>query len=339
MASFMDTVTYGLDPAGILGLGGKGLKPQFYGGSAEALEEERKAMEAGRASGAAQVDQGIEELGVASSYAKGNAALADDVVRYGRGLGEGAITDQNRALAGLLSAATARGPSLAEAQQRAGVAALQRSMLASAAAARGGNQAAAQRNAYAAGSDMGMRLLDNQAILRAQEEDAAMQRELAARGLISNSYGARAGQGFGLIGAGMGAAGQAAGQIAGIGGDIASIGAGREGNYLGAGTNVNTAQLGADTAHATGKFAGETALQGGMLGTAGAVVGSIYGGPAGGAAGKAAGDKVSGNATGLSMPAEGGTNYDPNRLSDPYGGYNANRLSNPYPNYLAGGRY
>jgi hypothetical protein len=320
MPSFVDTVKYAFDPGNVLGLGNRAPRKQYYGGSPEALEERRETYEAGRSSGAAQVQGGLDQLGQAGGMARGNAALGAATYGYGLSGASQARSAQNSALTGLLGAAMLRGPSMAEAQQRVGLSQLQGAMNARAADARGGNQAAAMRSANAAGSQMGLGLLERQGVLRAQEEDARMQRELGARGLIANAYGQQVGQDYGLLGLGLGTMGQATSQVGSFGAEAARIGAGREGAYLGARQAVDASQLDADMGRETARYSGQQAMMGGAMGTAGGIVGSIYGGPVGGAAGQQAGQNVgSGQGIGGGQQVSGQTQGLSAFYYDPYG--------------------
>lgn len=317
MAGFVDSVTWAVDPAGIAGFGNRAPKQQYVGGSKEALDERRSQYEAGRQSGAAQVDTGLGMLGTAAQDARFNAARGDEVYRLGMDTAAQARLDENRALDSLLATAQRRGPSMALAQQEAGLGQLQRAMMARASAVRGGNQAAAQRGANAAGAEAALGLLERQGALRAAEEDAAIQRELAARGLIANARAQQVGRGYGLLGVGLGASGNAVGQMGSFGAEGARIGAGREGAYLGAQAGVDSAQLQADMARETARYGGQQAMTGAMLGTAGGIVGSMYGGPVGGAAGQQVGQNVGGSYPTTYDTSYGGNNYDPNRLGNP----------------------
>lgn len=303
------------DPVDILGMRAKPPKRQFFGGSEEALDQTRKDYEAGRTSGGAQARTGLDMLSRGSDMASMNSQRGSDVYGYGMQTAEQARRSENQALAGLLATAQQRGPSQAEAQQRAGLAQLQRSMLGQAADVRGGNQAGAFRNAQAAGSDMGLQLLERQGALRAAEEDAAIRRELAAREAVANAYANQTGRGYGLLGLGLGTMGQAAGQVGGFGAQYAGIGAGREGNYINAVNAVNAAQLDADLGRERARFGQQSAMMGGMLGTAGGIVGSIYGGQAGGQAGSQLGGSFGGRAS----------EYGPSAETNPY----SSQLGNP----------
>jgi hypothetical protein len=249
------------------GVKGTKSKHSYYGGTKDELDVLRARNAAGVLEGAEQAGQGAGYL--VGSVGEGNAVGAHgnklwqtggETDARGYRIGETGFTQayggmgEQRAAGGLLrDAAMGNAPSQAELmyQQQAGNIARQQQALA--ATARGGNQAAAMRSAGAEGRLAQTQALQGGAALRAAEmaqargayADAANAQVAAGQGVMQAGLAQR-GLGLQQQGAAMDAYKfraqntQQAGQILG------NLGAQREGQWLGAESDLNTAQLNAE---------------------------------------------------------------------------------------------
>lgn len=274
--------------------------PTYIGGSAEALDARRQQQTQGIGQGMAYTAGGMDTanaganmIGGAYGYAGQDRATALNLSSQGYQLGnmgiaqqQAALGRQNAQLGQMLSTAQQQGPSAAQAQLQMGLDQSRRAMMAQAANARGGNAAAAMRTAQANGMGMAGQVNQQAAVLRAQEQAQHQAQLLQAQQFASGAYGGQQAQmgntaalGYGMQGQGLGLAQGSTGQMGQMGANVGSIGLGQasagnqmQGNYLGAQTATDKAQLDADNQQESAK----QASKGGVMGLAGKVIGSIF---------------------------------------------------------------
>jgi hypothetical protein len=297
-----------LDPAGLF----QPIKvnPQYLGGSPEAVAAQLGQNQvlgdyyrgtAADASSAAGRAAGVADTAVGAGiggYSNATRTAEDARLLTGAGSGlaaeaaavrSGGIAGQNAAIGGMLQAANARTPSLAEAQARAGAQQIQQQQLAQAAGAQ--NQALAARNAMYAGGNAAATIANQQASLRAQEEALRQQRIVQANEAAAAQFGARTGQAFGAqaqglgaqaqgLGAELGASGaqtQAAGVLGGIAGKVGDQGIAREQLYTGAARDQQQLMLDAEKAQLESDQKAEAARNVTQASTKGGPLGMIKG--------------------------------------------------------------
>lgn len=285
---------------GIFGMN-KAPDPTYIGGSAEALDARRQQQAQGIGQGQAYTAGGMDTsavgaqmLGGAYDQAGMDRARATGFATAGMGIGgqgiagqQAALGRQNAMLGNLVNTAQQQGPSAAQAQMQMGLDQSQNAMMAQAAAARGGNAASAMRTAQANGAQLAGQVNQQAAMLRAQEAQQHQANVMNAQQIAAGAYGgqqAQAGQtaqlGYGMAGQGLGLSQGSTGQQGQMGASVGSIGLGQaqagnqmQGNYLGAQTSADNAQLDADTKQSSAK----QASKGGIMGAAGKLIGSIFG--------------------------------------------------------------
>lgn len=271
------TQKYVTDPSGMNKGAFSGSEHERLGGSSEALAEMRQRYQQGTAQGAQYTQDGIgtsqlgvdrmqegaQILGGAAMQSTADRGMAQAMYDQGGSIGAQGIADQRKAIGQMRQIAAMDSASQASAQQRLGLDRLQGGMMAQAASARGGNQAAAMRAAQATGSQMGSDMLQRQAIMRAGEERARIDRMAAAETAGASMFGQQAGLGYQTQGQGMGYMQGATGQLADAGSRIGAIGAqigqtgigqaqvgvSQQSAYTTAELEANKAQLQADLKH------------------------------------------------------------------------------------------
>lgn len=219
---------------------------QFLGGSPEALAALRAQQGMG-------VAQGNAIVGQAAGQSMGDRG-------FGYGVAGQGLAEQGMALGNARNLAGQSTDSLAQMQLQQGLAQTQDAMGAQAAQARGGNQAAAMRGAQQAGVQAALGVNAQAGQLRAAEQQAALNRQIGVEQMASQVGGQQLG-----LGAGMAQQGTS---------QLGSLGLGSQGQFLGAQTDTNKAQLEADTKHSS---AAQSA-KGGVGGVVGKVFGSLFGG-------------------------------------------------------------
>jgi hypothetical protein len=152
----------------------------------------------------------------------------------------------------------------------------------------------------------GAQVANQSGALRAAEQNQrAAQLEGTALG-AGTQYGQQATLGYGQQGQGLGYGIDVSGLRANIGQGIVGAGQAQTGQYLGALTDQEQAELagrtglqGSQLQSSMQNRANNQAFLGNMLQTGGTVFGAVYGGPAGAAAGGVAGRSVAGQMQGL----------------------------------------
>ena len=240
---FMDKVggflqnPFGLTEGVTTHLTGGAPAPSYLGGTPEAQEAGRTRLnnisDRAAKSGEATYATGTSMLGDASSAAYADRSNALGLSGQGQMLGNSGVTAQNQAIANARGVAAQQGPSAAQAQMQMGLDQSQRAMMAQAAGARGGNQAAAMQMAQATGSNMANQVNQQAGILRAQEQQAAMDRQLGVEQMAAGYGGQQAGLGYGMQTQGMGLAQGSTKQVGDIGANMTSAGLGQQNIGLG----------------------------------------------------------------------------------------------------------
>ena len=274
--------------------------PTYIGGSQEALDARRQQQQQGIGQGAAYTQGGMEIAGAGADMIGGAYDTAGQDRTLARGYSDSGLRigaaglDQQRQAMGrqnavtgqMLATAAQQGPSAAQAQLQMGLDQSQRAMMAQAAGARGGNQAAAMQMAQATGSNMANQVNQQAGVLRAQEAQQQQMNLLGAQQAAAGIYGGQqqtmgttAQLGYGMQGQGLGLAQGSTGQQGQMGANVGSIGLGvagagnqMQGNYLGAQTETDKAQLTADTQQSSAK----QGAKGGIMGAAKNIIGSMF---------------------------------------------------------------
>lgn len=265
-----------------------------YGGSPTATDAYRHQYASGLADAQGQAATGTGGLAGIGSWGAGQAYQRGNDVNAALDMGYGARRQQEQQAGAIAAAANGYQPG---AQSAAAMnLALQRNAAAGAALARsGGNEAMAMRNAVAGNAQAGVDASANIAMLRAQEEQAAVQMRMQGAQAAADAYGQIRGGDSAL--AGMQAQREQFGaQTAGSAySGLASIGAGREGNYLDSQQSLEQAQLQAQMEYDRQRQANQQqkrsmlfGLGAGLIGAGGNVMASGMGGGGGYGGGAAA---------------------------------------------------
>lgn len=243
-----------------------------YGGSAEEAAALKARNAAGIDAGLGVTDSGLQVIGTAVGQAGQNRNVGLGMVREGGQVANTGMLSQDARINASLAAANQPVNSVAEAQMRMAADRNNAQMMAQASAARGGNQAAALRSAQAIGSQNSLETNQQAGLLRLQEEQARRAGIVQANQSAAGMYGDRAQLGYSVAGQGLGAATTATGQTGQLGQAVTQVGTTTTGQFLGADTAQNQAQIQADA-----KWADEAQKsKGGVAGVVGKVIGSIF---------------------------------------------------------------
>ncbi len=249
----------------------------YLGGSQEALDAQRQQLtgmgQGAYNAGAQNTAQGGAMLGQAGGFATADRDAAMGYSNQGGMLGQAGIGGQNAAVMNARGLAGQSTDSLARLQLQQQSDANQRQMLAMAGSARGGNQAAAMRQAQTVGSNMQMQTNAAAGQMRAQEQQAALQRQLAVEQMAAGVGGQQAGLGYGMQGQGLGMAQQSTGQLGQIGAQQGQLGVSQQNVGLGAYgvlNDGNKAQLETDRGWASADAASKSPAAAG-----GAILGGV----------------------------------------------------------------
>jgi hypothetical protein len=263
----------------------------YYGGSEGGLQNSRDQMEAGRLQGFADSQMGI-------AYAQGGASYADPNYNKLRDKGYEQLQKSGNQIAegqsilwdsaqNMNAAANTNAASVAEAHQRLANDQNSRQMIAQASSARGGNQAAAMRGAQAAASSNALQTNQQIGVMRAQEEQAKIGRQMQAAqymggvGTTNMNFGiGQQAQGLATAFHAMDTQGDRAIQQGQIGVGMANAANNQQSIYTSALTDVNKSQLNADLEYERQRQEASNArvaLAGDMVGGAAQGIGMMAG--------------------------------------------------------------
>jgi hypothetical protein len=271
------------------GLNVSGVRPQgvAYGGSApqgsigpEPIDVYRQQYGQGVATGAGQADAGA--AGLAGLGAWGEAQAMNREPDIGRALDQAAYArERERLQVNRLGSVADKYQPGAQSAAAAALALKQSGQQNLAMARSGTNAAMGLRTALNSNAQAGVDIAQNTALIRAQEEQAAVQLRMEAAARAAAAANAMRGGDMGLAGFHTGRQQFGVSTAGSAYGGLASIGAGREATYLDAQQNLEQAQLQAEMDYERRKSNALISLGAGLIGGGGRVM-SMGGGGGGG---------------------------------------------------------